>query len=215
MPKGVFGTKVGMTQIFDDSGNVVPVTVVQVESCRVVQKKTVETDGYEAVQVGIGVQKEHRLTQAEKGHFSRSQSEPAKYLRELRVENAPELAALDVGDELKADLFSEGEVVDVSGKSKGKGFSGVIKRWNFARGAMSHGSRYHRGVGALGSVDPARVFKGKKLPGRMGGVRTTVQGLEIVKVDTDRNVLLIKGSVPGPKGTLLEIVRTVKAKGSK
>jgi len=138
--------------------------------------------------------------------------EPARYLREIRIEDSEVMQSLEVGQELRADLFQEGEYVDVTGTSKGKGFAGAIKRWNFHRGPMSHGSMYHRRVGSLGATDPQRVFKGRKLPGRMGGVRRTVQGLQIVKVDPERNLLLIRGSVPGPKGALLEIRETVKAK---
>lgn len=204
-----------MTQIFDERGNAIPVTVVRVEPNRVVQKKTVESDGYQAIQVGIGSQKEHRVNKAIKGHYARAQMKPARYLREIRINDGEEWADIEVGTELKADIFASGDYVDVTGVSKGKGFAGVIKRWNFHRGAMSHGSRYHRRPGSLGSIDPARVFKGRKLPGRMGGVRRTVQGLEIVKVDAEKNVLLIKGSVPGPKGALLRIVETVKNKGNK
>jgi large subunit ribosomal protein L3 len=212
VPKGLFGTKVGMTQIFDEQGQAIPVTVVQVEPCRVVQKKTSATDGYEAIQVGIGTAKPQRVNKPLKGHFARANVEPARYLREIRIEDSEVMQGLEVGQELRADLFQEGEYVDVTGTSKGKGFAGAIKRWNFHRGPMSHGSMYHRRVGSLGATDPQRVFKGRKLPGRMGGVRRTVQGLQIVKVDPERNLLLIRGSVPGPKGALLEIRETVKAK---
>jgi len=208
----LFGTKVGMTQIFDEEGQAIPVTVVQVEPCRVVQKKTTATDGYEAVQVGIGTAKPQRVNKPLKGHFAKANVEPARYLREIRIEDSEVMQSLEVGQELRADLFQEGEYVDVTGTSKGKGFAGAIKRWNFHRGPMSHGSMYHRRVGSLGATDPQRVFKGRKLPGRMGGVRRTVQGLQIVKVDPERNLLLIRGSVPGPKGALLEIRETVKAK---
>lgn len=208
----MFGTKVGMTQIFDEEGQAIPVTVVQVEPCRVVQKKTTATDGYEAVQVGIGTAKPQRVNKPLKGHFAKANVEPARYLREIRIEDSEVMQSLEVGQELRADLFQEGEYVDVTGTSKGKGFAGAIKRWNFHRGPMSHGSMYHRRVGSLGATDPQRVFKGRKLPGRMGGVRRTVQGLQIVKVDPERNLLLIRGSVPGPKGALLEIRETVKAK---
>lgn len=201
-----------MTQIFDEEGQAIPVTVVQVEPCRVVQKKTTATDGYEAVQVGIGTAKPQRVNKPLKGHFAKANVEPARYLREIRIEDSEVMQSLEVGQELRADLFQEGEYVDVTGTSKGKGFAGAIKRWNFHRGPMSHGSMYHRRVGSLGATDPQRVFKGRKLPGRMGGVRRTVQGLQIVKVDPERNLLLIRGSVPGPKGALLEIRETVKAK---
>ncbi len=210
MPKGVFGTKVGMTQVFDDKGNFVPVTVVEIGPCHVVQKKTVETDGYEALQVGIGRRKENALNKAQRGHFAKADVQPHRRLRELRTEDASEFGTLDVGAEIKADIFADGDFVDVTGTSKGKGFAGVIKRWNFHRGPMEHGSMYHRRPGSLGATDPARVFKGRKLPGRLGGVRRTVQGLQILKVDPERNVILIRGSVPGPKGSLLEIRETVK-----
>lgn len=213
MPKGLFGTKVGMTQIFDEAGRVIPVTVVEVGPCHVVQKKTAESDGYEAVQLGIGVQKAQRTSKPMKGHYAKAQVEPHCYLRELRTEDSEVMQNLEVGQEVRADLFQPGEYVDVTGTSKGKGFAGVIKRWNFSRGPMGHGSMYHRRVGSLGATDPQRVFKGRKLPGRMGGERRTVQGLQVVKVDAERNLLLIRGSVPGPKGALLEIRETVKHKG--
>lgn len=213
MPKGLFGTKVGMTQIFDDAGNLVPVTVVEVGPCHVVQKKTAETDGYEAVQLGIGTQKAQRLNKPVRGHYAKAQVEPHRYLREIRIEDSEVMQCLEVGQEVRADLFEAGDYVDVTGITKGKGFAGAIKRWNFSRGPMSHGSMYHRRPGSLGATDPQRVFKGRKLPGRMGGERRTVQGLQVVKVDAERNLLLIRGSVPGPKGALLEIRETVKHKG--
>lgn len=213
MPKGVFGRKIGMTQVFDEAGRLVPVTVVEVGPCHVVQKKDVETDGYQAVQIGIGEKKEKAVNKPLKGHFAKAGVKPHRHLRELRIEDSEEFQALEVGSELRADVFGAGDYVDVTGTSKGKGFAGVMKRWNFHRGPMSHGSMYHRRVGSLGAVDPARVFKGRKLPGRMGGVRRTVQGLRIVKVDPERNLLLIEGSVPGVKGALLEIRETVKHKG--
>lgn len=213
MPKGLFGTKVGMTQIFDDAGNLVPVTVVEVGPCHVVQKKTAETDGYEAVQLGIGTQKAQRLNKPVRGHYAKAQVEPHRYLREIRIEDSEVMQGLEVGQEVRADLFEAGDYVDVTGITKGKGFAGAIKRWNFSRGPMSHGSMYHRRPGSLGATDPQRVFKGRKLPGRMGGERRTVQGLQVVKVDAERNLLLIRGSVPGPKGALLEIRETVKHKG--
>ena len=202
-----------MTQVFDEAGNLVPVTVVQVGPCHVVQRKRTESDGYEAVQVGIGHHKEKRLTKPQRGHYAKAGVEAHRHLRELRVEDAPELQGLEVGSELRADLFAPGEYVDVTGTSKGKGFAGVIKRWSFNRGPMEHGSMYHRRVGSLGATDPQRVFKGRRMPGRMGGERRTVQGLKVVKVDAERNVLLISGSVPGARGALLEIRKTVKHKG--
>lgn len=202
-----------MTQIFDDAGNLVPVTVVEVGPCHVVQKKTAETDGYEAVQLGIGTQKAQRLNKPVRGHYAKAQVEPHRYLREIRIEDSEVMQGLEVGQEVRADLFEAGDYVDVTGITKGKGFAGAIKRWNFSRGPMSHGSMYHRRPGSLGATDPQRVFKGRKLPGRMGGERRTVQGLQVVKVDAERNLLLIRGSVPGPKGALLEIRETVKHKG--
>lgn len=201
-----------MTQIFDEEGNVVPITVVEVGPCRVVQKKTVETDGYEAVQIGIGEQKEKRVNKPMRGHFAKAKVPPARYLREIRTEDSEVMRALEVGQEIRADLFQPGEYVDVTGYSKGKGFTGVIKRWNFNRGPMGHGSMYHRRVGALNAQEPQRVFKGRKMPGRMGGERRTVRNLRIVRVDAERNLLLIRGSVPGPKGALLEIREAVKPK---
>ena len=201
-----------MTQVFDAAGRLLPVTVIEVGPCHVVQKKSLETDGYEAIQVGVGAVKEKALNKPQRGHYAKAQVAPHRRLRELRTEDAPELAGLEVGGELKADLFAEGEYVDVSATSKGKGFAGVIKRWNFNRGPMEHGSMYHRRVGSLGATEPARVFKGRKMPGRLGGVRRTVQGLRIVKVDAERNLILVHGSVPGPKGSLLEIRQTVKNK---
>jgi len=213
MPKGVFGRKIGMTQVFDDEGRLVPVTVVEVGPCHVVQKKTAERDGYEAIQVGIGEIKAKAVNKPLKGHFAKAGVEPHRHLRELRIEDAPEFQALEVGAELRADVFSAGDYVDVTGTSKGKGFAGVVKRWGFNRGPMQHGSMYHRRVGSLGATDPQRVFKGRRMPGRMGGDRRTVQGLKVVKVDAERNLLLISGSVPGTKGSLLEIRATVKGKG--
>lgn len=212
MPKGILGRKLGMTQVFEENGRLTPVTVVEAGPCKVVQRKTAESDGYEAVQLAFGSIKPKRVNKPAKGHFARAGVEVARRLRELRVEDSPEFQGLSVGDEVKADIFTPGEYVDVTGVSKGKGFQGSIKRWNQGRGPQSHGSRYHRGVGALNAVGPARVFKGRKLPGRMGGVRRTVQGLRVVQVDADRNLLLVAGSVPGPKGSFVLIRQTVKNK---
>lgn len=210
MPKGTLGRKVGMTQLFADNGNVVPVTVIQAGPVRVVQKKTPATDGYAAVQLGLG-EKLKNVNKPLRGHFAKGQVVPAKVLREFRTEDSEFMQALEVGDELRVEqVFAAGEYVDVIGTTKGKGFAGAIKRHNFRRGPMGHGSRYHRGVGALGAVDAARVFKGRKMPGRMGGERRTVQGLEVVRVDAERNLLLVKGSVPGPKGSLVMVKETVK-----
>ena len=202
MKKAILGTKLGMTQIFAEDGKVIPVTVVKAGPCTVVQTKTVETDGYESVVVGFGEVKEKSLNKPMKGIFAKANVAPCKYLREFRLEEA----TLAVGDEIKADIFEAGEKVDVSGISKGKGFAGPMKRWGLHRGPMSHGSGYHRGSGSMGACsNPGRVMKGKKLPGHMGVARVTVQNLEVVKVDAERNVLLIKGAVPGPKEGLLYI----------
>lgn len=206
MKKAIIGKKVGMTEIFREDGLVTPVTVIEAGPCTVVQKKTVDNDGYNAVQVGYSAIKENKVNKPLKGHFGKAGQDAKKYLREFKTEKE-----YNVGDEIKVDIFSEGERVDVSGISKGKGFAGVMKRWNSHRGPMSHGSKYHRRVGSLGaSTSPARTFKGKHLPGHMGVDMRTVQNLEIIKVDKDNNLLLIKGSVPGAKGALLFIKDTVK-----
>ncbi len=207
MKKGILGKKIGMTQMFDQEGNVVPVTVLQAGPCPVVQKKTVATDGYNAIQVGFQEQKEQRLTNPERGHFKRADVAPTRYLAELKLVNAEEF---EVGQELRADMFQAGDRIDVSSVSKGKGFAGSIKRHNQRRGPMSHGSHYHRGPGSLGAVDAARVFKGRPLPGRMGGELVTMQNLEVVKVDAERNLLIVKGSMPGIRGALLRIRDSVK-----
>ncbi len=210
MPKGILGKKVGMTQVFNSAGHLVPVTVVQAGPCVVVQIKTEEKDGYSAVQLGLEETKKTAANKPLQGHFGRAGINPQRYLREIRID-AGEKEKYQVGQVLKADLFQEGEKVDVTGTSKGKGFAGVIKRYGFHRGPMSHGSMYHRRPGSLGATDPARVFKGRKLPGRMGGERVTIQGLEVVRVDPEKNLLLLKGAVPGRKGSLLIIKETVKA----
>ncbi len=208
MIKAVLGTKIGMTQIFDEVGKAVPVTVIKAGPCIVVQKKTLENDGYSAIQVGFGEIKEQDTNKPEKGHFEKGQVKPLRYLREFRVEDSGQY---DLGQEIKADVFSSGEWVDVIGNSKGKGFAGGIKRWGFHRGPMAHGSKYHRRPGTLGSKGPARVFKGRKLPGRLGGETTTVQKLLVVKVDLERNLILIRGAVPGAKKSLVTIKSSVKA----
>ena len=199
--------------MFDEAGRLVPVTVVEVGPCHVVQKKDVETDGYQAIQVGSRREEGQGGQQAARRSLRQGGRRAAPTLERAEGRGLPEFQALEVGAELRADLFGAGDYVDVTGTSKGKGFAGVIKRWNFHRGPMEHGSMYHRRVGSLGAADPARVFKGRKLPGRMGGVRRTVQGLRVVKVDAERNLLLIEGSVPGIKGSLVEIRETVKNKG--
>ncbi|HPZ22246.1 MAG: 50S ribosomal protein L3 [Bacillota bacterium] len=207
MKKAILGKKIGMTQLFDQEGNVVPVTVIQAGPCPVVQKKTAATDGYDAIQVGFEAQKEQRLNKPERGHFKRANVAPVRFLAEFRLDSIDDY---QVGQEIRVDIFEAGERVDVTGISKGKGTAGSIKRHNQRRGPMSHGSHYHRGPGSLGAVDPAKVFKGRKLPGRMGGERITVQNLEIIQVDPERNLLLVKGSMPGIRGSLLRIKDSVK-----
>ena len=209
MNKGLIGKKIGMTQIFDESGKVIPVTVIEAGPCVVAQVKTQDTDGYTAIQLGYGDIKEKKLNKPMKGHFTKVNVTPKKHLREFRVDSIDEVK---VGDELKADVFAAGEKIDIQGTSKGKGFQGVIKRHGQSRGPMGHGSMYHRRPGSMGSTStPGRVYKGKNLPGHMGYETVTVQNLEIVKVDMDKNVILIKGSVPGNKGAILKIRNSVKS----
>ncbi|MGE5584190.1 MAG: 50S ribosomal protein L3 [Bacillota bacterium] len=207
MPKGILGRKLGMTQIFGEAGEVIPVTAIEAGPCVVVQKKTKDDDGYAAIQLGFGDIRDSLLTKPERGHFKRAHVKPRRHLREIRVKDDN---PYDVGAEIKVDIFNRGDRVDIVGTSLGKGYAGVIKRWNFRRGPMGHGSMYHRRVGSLGATDPARVFKGRKLPGRMGGERVTIQNLEVVKVDPERNLLLVKGSVPGRRGGLLLVKEAVK-----
>ena len=209
MKKAIIGRKVGMTQIFDEKGNVIPVTVIEAGPCSVVQVKTVETDGYDAVQLGFGSVKENKLNKPEKGHFTKVKVTPVKHLREFRLSD---VSNVKVGDEIKADVFTAGETVDIQGTTKGKGFQGVIKRHGQSRGPMGHGSMYHRRPGSMGSTStPGRVFKGKNLPGHTGRITVTIQNLEVVAVDLDKNVILVKGSVPGAKGTILKIKQSIKA----
>lgn len=208
MAKVVLGRKVGMTQILTDEGKAIPVTVIEASPCVVTQKKTVETDGYTAVQIGFEEVRETLLNKPQKGHLNKAGVKPLRVLREFRVENVDEY---EVGQEIKVDIFAEGDKIDVVGTSKGRGFAGVIKRHGYHRGPMSHGSKYHRGVGSLGAMEPARVFKGRKLPGHLGVERVTVQNLEVVRVDAERNLLAVKGAVPGPRGGLLVIKNAVKA----
>ncbi len=207
MEKAILAKKVGMTRIFDDSGRSIPVTVLEAGPCTVISKKTPEKDGYTAIQVGFQQVRENRLNKPTKGHLDKAGVSPVKYIREFKLSD---IGAFDIGQDIKADIFNSGEFVDVTGISRGKGFAGSIKRHGHGRGPMSHGSRYHRGPGTLGAIDPARVFKGTKLPGRMGGEKVTVQKLEVVKVDPDKNVILVKGAVPGPRGSLLMIKQSVK-----
>ncbi|XEC94621.1 50S ribosomal protein L3 [Paenibacillus tarimensis] len=205
--KGILGKKLGMTQVFTPEGNVIPVTVIEAGPCVVLQKKEQENDGYEAVQLGYADKKEKRATKPEIGHAKKAGSAPKRYVREFRGINIGEY---EVGQQVKADLFAEGEFVDVTGISKGKGFAGVIKRWGQSTGPMSHGSRYHRGPGSMGSIQANRVPKGKRLPGHMGNDTITIQNLEIVRVDAERNVLLVKGSIPGPRNGFVKVKSTVK-----
>jgi len=208
MQKAILGKKLGMTQIFTEDGLMVPVTVVEAGPCVVTQVKTEEKDGYNALQVGFDDIKPRLVNKPLKGHFDKSNLSYKRYLRELKLENAKDYS---VGSEIKADIFSVGDRVDVSGNTKGRGFTGAIKRWNQHRGPMAHGSGYHRGPGSLGSgTTPGRVLKTKKLAGRMGNEKVTISNLQVVKVDAERNLLLIKGAVPGNKGTLLTIKETVK-----
>lgn len=209
MKKAILGLKVGMTQIFDKAGKAVPVTVISAGPNVVVQKKTVENDGYEALQVGFDDKAEKKITKPIRGHFAKAKVATKRYLREFRLEDA---AAYEVGQEIKADVFKEGDKVDVSGVSKGKGYAGSIKRHNFHRGPMRHGSKYHRQSGSMGaSSSPSRTIPGKKLPGHMGAENTTVLNLEVVKVDTEKNFILVKGGVPGIRGSLVMIKDSVKA----
>ena len=210
MNKGLIGKKLGMTQIFDEQGKVIPVTVIEAGPCVVAQVKTVETDGYNAIQLGFGDVKESKINKPEKGHFAKSKLTPKKHLREFRLDSVENI---NVGDELKADTFTAGDQLDIQGTSKGKGFQGVIKRHGQSRGPMGHGSMYHRRPGSMGSTStPGRVFKGKKLPGHMGSQTITIQNLEVVRVDLDKNVILVKGSVPGAKGAILKLKTSVKSK---
>lgn len=209
MKKALIGRKIGMTQIFDEKGSIIPVTAIEVGPCTVVQIKTVEQDGYQAVKLGFGEVKEKKLTKPQLGQFKKNKIEPKRYLREFRLDS---IEGLKVGDELKADVFEVGDKVDIQGTSKGKGFQGVIKRHGQHRGPMGHGSMYHRRPGSMGSTStPGRVYPGKKLPGHMGVETVTIQNLEVVKVDLDKNVILVKGSVPGAKKSILKIKSSIKA----
>ena len=205
--KGILGRKLGMTQVFSKDGKLIPVTVVEVEPNVVTQVKTVESDGYEAIQLGFETKREKLSNKAEKGHLAKANTAPKRFLKEIRGVDVSKYA---LGQELTVEVFEEGEMVDVTGVSKGKGYQGVIKRYHQSRGPMAHGSQYHRGVGSLGTLRPMRVFKGKKLPGHMGDVTVTVQNLEIVAVMKEENVILIKGNVPGAKKSLVIIKSAVK-----
>ena len=208
MKKAILGKKIGMTQIFDENGKAIPVTAIEAGPCTVIQIKTVDNDGYQAVKLGFGEVKENKLTKPKKGEFAKTNITPKKHLREFRLEEI----SYNVGDEIKADIFAAGDAVDITGTSKGKGFQGVIKRHGQSRGPMGHGSMYHRRPGSMGSTStPGRVFKGKRLPGHMGRVTVTIQNLDVVRVDLDKNVILVKGSVPGAKGAILKVKSAVKA----
>ena len=209
MKKAILATKVGMTQIFNEDGVLTPVTVLQAGPCVVTQVKTVENDGYAAVQVGFGDIREKLVNKPMKGHFAKAGVAPKRFVREFRLEDAESYA---VGQEIKADVFAAGDKVDATAKSKGKGYQGAIKRHGQSRGPMAHGSKYHRHAGSNGSATtPGRVFKGKKMPGHMGAVRITVQNLEVVRVDAEQNLILVKGAVPGPKKSLVMIKESTKA----
>nr|WP_027870588.1 50S ribosomal protein L3 [[Eubacterium] cellulosolvens] len=209
MKKAILATKVGMTQIFDETGASIPVTVLQAGPCVVTQVKTEENDGYAAVQVGFGEIREKLVNKPKKGQFDKAEVPVKRYLQEFRFDNAAEY---EVKQEIKADIFADGDHIDATAISKGKGFQGAIKRHGQSRGPMAHGSKYHRHAGSNGSCsDPSKVFKGKRMPGHMGHVKVTVQNLEIVKVDAENNLLLVKGSVPGPKKSLITIKESVKA----
>ncbi len=208
MNKAIIGKKVGMTQVFTPEGRLIPVTVIEAGPCTVTQKKTVETDGYAAVQLGFGDKKEKKVNKPEKGHFDKAGVSAKRVLKEFRLDNAAEM---NPGDVVSVEIFAEGDKVDVTGTSKGKGYAGTVKRFGTHRGPMAHGSKYHRGPGSMGACStPSKVMKGKKLPGHMGVDRVTVQNLDIVKVDSERNLLLIKGAVPGPRGGIVAVKDTVK-----
>ena len=210
MAKGILGKKIGMTQIFEADGKMIPVTVVEAGTCLVIQNKTEETDGYNAVQLGFGELKEKHTSKPMKGHFDKAGITPVKFVRELRL-SAP--SEYTVGQKISADIFTAGELIDATGISRGKGFAGTIKRHNFSRGPMAHGSKSHREPGSMGPMHSGpggRVIKGKKLPGRMGNAKVTVQRLTVAKVDTDRNLILVKGSIPGAAGSFVVLRETVK-----
>ena len=207
--KGILGRKIGMTQVFTESGKLIPVTVVSVEPNIVTQIKTIENDGYEAIQLGFDTKREKLATKASAGHTAKAQTTPKRFFREIK---GVDINSYTLGQEISADIFTPGEVVDVTGTTKGKGFQGVIKRHGQSRGPMGHGSMYHRRPGSMGSTStPGRVFKGKKLPGHMGMQTVTIQNLEVVRVDLDKNAILVKGSIPGNKGSIVKIRSAVKA----
>ncbi len=205
--KAILGKKVGMTQIFTEEGNVVPVTVVEAGPCVVVAKKTIESDGYNAIQVGFGAVKQSRVNKPKAGHFKKAGVEAKKVLRELRTDD---VASFEIGQEIKADIFENGDIIDVTGTIKGKGYAGAIKRYGQHRGPMAHGSKYHRGHGSMGTR-VAKVYKGHHMPGHLGNVQRTIQNLKVVGVDAERNMLLIRGSIPGANGQIVTVKKAVKA----
>lgn len=209
MKKGIVGKKLGMTQLFDANGNVVPVTVIEAGPCVISQKKTAENDGYEAVQIGYGDLKASKVNKPQKGHFQKGDVAPKKVLREFRFED---ISAMNVGDIIKADVFAEGDSVDVRGTSKGKGYAGTIKRWNFGRLKETHGTGpVHRHAGSMGACSsPSRIFKGKGMPGHLGAERVTIQNLEVVRVDAENNLIAVKGAIPGPKNGIVTVINSVK-----
>ena len=209
MKKGIIGKKIGMTQIFDEIGNVIPVTVIQAGPCVVAQKKTVETDGYNALQLGFAEVKEKHMTKAEKGHFAKAGVENKKHLKEFRLDD---VSSVNVGDVITADTFAVGEKVDVTGMTKGRGYTGVIKRWNHHHLRMTHGTGpIHRQPGSMGVIDPARIFKNKKMAGQYGNEQVTILNLKVVKIDSEKNLIAIKGAVPGAKDGIVFIRDSVKA----
>ena len=209
MKKAIMAKKIGMTQIFDEHANLIPVTVLEAGPCVVTQKKTIENDGYEAIQVGFGEVKSKHVIKPAAGHFAKAGVEAKKFLKEFRLED---ISAYEVGTEIKADIFAAGDKVDVTGTSKGKGYQGAIKKYGQSRGPMGHGSKSHRVAGSMGAAtSPGRVMKGKGLPSHMGCVQVTVQNLEVARVDADKNLILVKGAVPGPKGTVIAIKDSCKA----
>ena len=209
MAKGILGRKIGMTQIFSAQGDLIPVTVIQAEPNVVLQVKTEMNDGYNAVQLGFADAKVKNSTKAAVKHAEKADTNPKRFIKEIAGE---EMLVFKAGQEVKVNIFAEGEIVDVTGTSKGKGYAGTIKRHNFHRGPMAHGSGYHRGVGSMGSIDSARIFKNKKMPGRLGGEQVTVQNLEVVKVDVEKNIILVRGNVPGAKKSYVMISNAAKAK---
>lgn len=209
MAKGILGRKIGMTQVFAENGDLIPVTVIEATPNVVLQKKTIETDGYEAIQLGFNDKRDKLSNKPEKGHVAKAETAPKRFIREFR---GLDVNAHEVGQEVKVDTFAAGDIIDVSGVSKGKGFQGVIKRHGYTIGSMTHGSRFHRSPGSIGSVDAQRVFKGKKLPGRMGNKTVTIQNLEIIRVDNELNLLLVKGNVPGSRKSLVRVNSAIKGK---